>query len=69
MDPDIKHPRLKQGTFGIEHELFPMFSVGVNGIWRDNDQFIDDVLIYAPGDFTTRLVPDPGPDNVRRYVR
>ena len=63
MDPDIKHPRLKQGTLGFEHELFPLFSVGVNGIWRDNDHFIDDVLLYAPGDFTTRVVADPGPDN------
>ena len=63
MDPDIKHPRLKQGTVGIEHELFPLFSVGVNGIWRDNDHFIDDVLVYAPGDFQTRVLADPGPDN------
>jgi hypothetical protein len=63
MDPDIKHPRLKQGTLGFEHQLMPLFSVGVNGIWRDNDQFIDDVLVYAPEDFTIRDVADPGPDN------
>ena len=63
MDPNIKHPRLKQGTVGIEHELFPLFSVGVNGIWRDNDQFIDDVLLNAPGDYVAVLEPDPGPDN------
>ena len=31
----------------------------MNGIWRDNDQFIDDVLIYAPGDFTARVWPTP----------
>jgi hypothetical protein len=41
MDPDIKHPRLKQGTVGIEHEVISGLSVGVNGIWRDNDHFID----------------------------
>ena len=64
MDPDIKHPRLKQGILGLEHELMPGFSVGVNGIWRDNDQFIDDVLIFRPGDFSTTTVPDPGPDGV-----
>jgi hypothetical protein len=63
MDPDIKHPRLKQGTIGIEHQLFPLFSVGVNGIWRDNDQFIDDILIYGPDDFTPVARQDPGPDN------
>jgi hypothetical protein len=63
MDPDVKHPRLKQGTVGVEHELMRNLSVAVNGIWRDNDQFIDDILVYAPGDFTQRVVPDPGPDN------
>jgi carboxypeptidase family protein/TonB-dependent receptor-like protein len=62
MDPDIKHPRLKQGIIGIEHELVPRFSIGANMIFRDNDQFIDDVLIFQPGDFTTRVVSDPGPD-------
>lgn len=63
LDPDIRHPRLKQGVVGVEHELFKGLSVGVNGIWRDNDRFIDDALSYRPGDFTTRTVTDPGPDN------
>ncbi len=60
MDSDIKHPRLKQTILGVDHELFRNFAVGVTGVWRDNDQFIDDVL--TNGQFTTRVVPDPGPD-------
>ena len=64
MDPDIKHPRLKQGMLGFEHQLFPLFSVGVNGVWRDNDQFVEDVQQVAPGDYEIELVPDPGPDGI-----
>ena len=44
MDEDIKHPRMKQSILGLERDLGRSFSVGVTGIWRDNDQFIDDVL-------------------------
>ena len=62
MDPDIKHPRMKQAIFGVERELFPGLSVGVTGIWRRNDQFIDDILLFQPGDFTTEPFPDAGPD-------
>jgi len=62
MDSNIKHPRLKQTILGIDHELFKNFAVGVTGVWRDNDQFIDDVL--TNGQFTTRVVNDPGPDGV-----
>jgi Carboxypeptidase regulatory-like domain/TonB dependent receptor len=62
MDSGIKHPRLKQGILGVDHELFKNFAVGVTGVWRDNDQFIDDVL--TNGQFTTRVVTDPGPDGV-----
>jgi hypothetical protein len=57
---DIKHPRLKQAILGIEHELFPGLSVGVTGILRDNEEFIDDVL--TNGEFATRAEPDVGPD-------
>ena len=62
MDPDIKHPRLKQFIAGVERELMPGWSLGVTGILRDNDQFIDDVL--QNGEFEARAVPDPGPDNI-----
>ncbi len=44
MDPDIKHPRLKQGMVGFERDLWKGVSFGVTGIWRDNDQFIDDII-------------------------
>lgn len=64
MDPDIKHPRMKQGILGIEREIIRGVSVGATGIWRKNDQFIDDVLQFAPGDFETRTIADLGPDGV-----
>jgi hypothetical protein len=63
VDDDIKHPRMRQAIVGVEHELFSGFSVGANGIWRKNDQFIDDVLIN--GEFSPRVLTDPGPDGVR----
>ena len=62
MDDDIKHPRLRQGIVGIERELIPGLSVGVTGIWRYNDQFIDDVLQFDASDFTTETLADTGPD-------
>jgi hypothetical protein len=62
MDPDIKHPRMQQAIFGVEHELRPGFSVGVTGIWRKNDHFIDDVLQFSANDFAVETVSDPGPD-------
>jgi hypothetical protein len=62
VDDDIKHPRLKQAIIGIERELFPGFSLTANGIFRDNDQFIDDVI--ENGEFAPRVLTDPGPDGV-----
>jgi hypothetical protein len=64
MDSDIKHPRLKQGLVGIERDLWRGVSVGVNGIWRDNDRFIDDVLQVPLSDYETFTLNDPGPDGV-----
>ena len=61
MDPDIKHPRMDQAILGLQHELFPNFSVGVTGIYRKNVDFIDDVLIDA-SNFSAVTMPDPGPD-------
>jgi hypothetical protein len=59
---DLKQPRLDQFIIGFEHELFPNFSVGANGIFRDNNDFIEDVLVT--GNFAPRLVADPGPDGI-----
>jgi len=62
MDPDIKHPRMDQAILGLQHELFSNFSVGVTGIYRRNENFIDDVLINAPTGWTAVTRADPGPD-------
>lgn len=62
LDPDLRHPRLRQAILGIEHQLVPGLSVGATGIFRDHDQFIDDVLVN--GQFVTRQEPDVGPDGL-----
>lgn len=61
MDPDIKHPRMDQAIFGVQHELFSNFSVGVTGIYRRNEDFIDDMLTDTSG-WRPVSRPDPGPD-------
>ena len=65
MDDDIKHPRMKQALVGIERDLWKGISVGVNGIWRDNDQFIDDVNLTPLSEYDTFTISDPGPDGVQ----
>jgi carboxypeptidase family protein/TonB-dependent receptor-like protein len=62
MDDDIKHPRMRQSIIGVERELVPGLSVGVTGIWRKNDHFIDDVLLTPLSEFARVPLPDPGPD-------
>ncbi|MBA2305655.1 MAG: TonB-dependent receptor [Acidobacteria bacterium] len=64
IDPDIKHPRLKQAMVGFERDLGMGVSVGATGIWRDNDQFIDDILQTPLSDYSTLTLADPGPDGV-----
>jgi hypothetical protein len=63
MDPDIKHPRLRQTMVGIERELIPGLSFGVTGIWRKNDRFIDDVIQTPLSQYATDVLQDPGPDD------
>ncbi|MBA3948656.1 MAG: TonB-dependent receptor [Acidobacteria bacterium] len=63
IDEDIKHPRMDQAILGLQHELFTNFSIGVTGIYRRNENFIDDVLTDTSG-FTAVTRPDPGPDNI-----
>jgi outer membrane receptor protein involved in Fe transport len=62
MDPDIKHPRMRQAFIGLERELMTGLSVGVNGIWRKNDQFIDDVITTPISQYSRSTLRDPGPD-------
>ena len=54
---------------GIEHEVVTGLSVGVTGIWRKNDQFIDDVLQTPLSEFATVTaaeIPDPTACSERR---
>ncbi len=64
MDGGLKQPRMQQATIGVEHRLFGM-EMALTGIYRRNDHFVDDVLQFAPADFTTTVVADPGPDGAR----
>jgi len=61
IDGSLKQPRMQQATLGFERRMFG-FSMAVTGIFRRNDRFIDDVLQFAPADFATLVVADPGPD-------
>ncbi|MDQ3069342.1 MAG: TonB-dependent receptor [Acidobacteriota bacterium] len=63
MDPDIKHPSMDQAIVGWDQELFSNFKVGITGIWRENRNFIDDVLVDTSG-FIPVVRRDPGPDNI-----
>lgn len=61
IDASLQQPRMQQATIGIERHLLGMH-MAITGIYRRNDHFIDDVLQFAPADFTTVVVADPGPD-------
>lgn len=61
IDDHLQQPRMQQATVGIERPLFGM-AVAVTGIYRRSDRFVEDVLQFAPADFTTVVVTDPGPD-------
>ncbi|MGE3276282.1 MAG: TonB-dependent receptor [Vicinamibacterales bacterium] len=62
LDSGLKHPRMRQFIAGFDHEIAPGWAFGVTGIYRKNDQFIDDVL--QNGVFTEEPLSDPGPDGV-----
>ena len=62
VDTDLKQPRMRQAIIGFEQQLFRGMTFGVNGVFRDYDNFIEDVLIN--GTFTPSAAADPGPDGV-----
>jgi hypothetical protein len=61
IDTHLQQPRMQQATVGFERPMFGM-AVAITGIYRRNDRFVEDVLQFAPADFTTVVVADPGPD-------
>jgi hypothetical protein len=58
----IDAPRTRAAVVGLEHRLFHGLVVGIYGIDRRSDRFIDDVLQYQPADFVKVLARDAGPD-------
>jgi hypothetical protein len=64
IDPGVRLPRMKQAIGGVERALPLRLTVGVAGIFRDYDRFIDDVRVAGPSDFVSSVVRDPGPDGL-----
>lgn len=64
IDPGIRLPRMKQAIGDVERELPLRLMVGVTGIFRDYDRFIDDVRVAGLSDFVSSVVRDPGPDGL-----
>jgi hypothetical protein len=44
VDPDIKHPRVDEFSLGLEHQFGPDWRVAATGIYRENKDFIGNVL-------------------------
>jgi len=61
IDAHLQQPRMQQATVGLERSMFGL-AVAITGIYRRNDRFVEDALQFAPADFTTVVVADPGPD-------
>jgi hypothetical protein len=64
IDSSLRQPRMQQATIGLERRMWGM-SLAITEIYRRTDRFIDDVLQFAPADFTTTVIADPGPDGAR----
>lgn len=47
IDPNIKHPRVDEVSLGLERALGNTVRVGVTGIWRDNKNFVGNLLPLA----------------------
>jgi hypothetical protein len=44
VDPDIKHPRVDEWSLGLEHQFGQNWRVSATGIYRENKNFISNVL-------------------------
>ena len=61
IDPDIKHPRVDEFSFGIERAIGRNLRVAATGIFRDNKNFIGNVLPdarWTPRTLTTTDAPN-----------
>jgi hypothetical protein len=62
IDSDLAQAYMDQFTVGIEHELFPSFSLQVQYIRRDYDDLFG--FVDTASEFTPVQMRDPGPDGV-----
>jgi hypothetical protein len=64
IDPDMKHPRVDEYSFGIERALRSNVRLAVTGILRDNQNFIGQVLPTARWTKATGTSPAPNGKNL-----
>ncbi|MBX7184764.1 MAG: TonB-dependent receptor [Vicinamibacteria bacterium] len=64
IDPDIKHPRVDEFSFGFERALRNNVRLAVTGIMRDNKNFIGQVLPSARWTRQTGTSPAPNGKNL-----
>ena len=64
IDPDIKHPRVDEFSFGFERALKSNVRLAVTGIMRDNKNFIGQVLPSARWTRQTGTSPAPNGKNL-----
>ena len=64
IDPNIKHPRVDEFSFGFERALRSNVRLSVTGILRDNKNFIGQVLPTARWTRATGTTPAPNGKNL-----
>ena len=64
INPDIKHPRVDEFSFGFERALRSNVRLSVTGILRDNKNFIGQVLPSARWTKATGTTPAPNGKNL-----
>ena len=64
IDPNIKHPRVDEFSFGFERALKSNVRLAVTGIFRDNKNFIGQILPTARWTKATGTSPTPNGKNL-----
>ncbi len=67
VDPDVKHPRVDEWSLGLEHQFGANWRVSATGVYRENKNFVGNVLPSARWEQislnTTASAPIPGCDD------
>jgi hypothetical protein len=60
IDPDIKHPRVDEWSLGLEHQFGQNWRIAATGVYRENKNFIGNVLPdarWTPTSVTSTVSP------------